>query len=269
MPRNKLPPFDKYFYYLAAVQSPEHDMRLVDRFYREAQPRGTSPTSMREDFCGTFANCCTWVRMGETRRAYGVDLDPEPLDWGREHHLAKLKPTQRDRVVLRRQNVLNADVPRVDAICALNFSYFIFKKRKQLGDYFTACRRGLKPGGVLVLDSFGGPGCADANEERTDFDDPRFSYFWEQRNFYPLTAEAEFQIHFKRPGEPKRKRVFVYDWRIWTIAELKDLLEECGFRAVHTYWEGTTRDGGGDGRFRRTVRGEACEAWISYIVAQA
>lgn len=94
-----------------------------------------------------------------------------------------------------------------------------------------------------------------------------YSYYWDQDCFDPITNEAQFYIHFKRRGEAKRQEVFSYDWRMWSIPELRDLLVEVGFSATYVYWEGSDKNGEGNGIFTRAERGEECEAWVAYIVA--
>jgi hypothetical protein len=151
-------------------------------------------------------------------------------------------------------------------ICALNFSYFIFKQRAQLKTYFRNAYEGLTQKGVFVLDCFGGALTLSPNEESTELENPDFTYYWDQTQVNPVSHEALFHIHFKLKGQRKRKKVFTYDWRMWSLAELKDLLVEVGFQEVVVYWEGTTRQGEGNGVFRPTTKGDACEAWVAYIV---
>ena len=55
---------------------------------------------------------------------------------------------------------------------------------------------------------------------------------------------------------------------MWAIPELRDLLEEVGFKKVHIYWEGTTADGEGDGVFRPVTSGEECQAWVAYLIGE-
>ena len=71
---------DKYKCYLKSVQSPEHEVEFFDQAFKDEFRR--KPTTLREDFCGTFSVCCEWVKLGKQRTAIGVDLDPEPLPWG-------------------------------------------------------------------------------------------------------------------------------------------------------------------------------------------
>lgn len=263
--KKTLEAFDKYFYYSASVQSPQEDVRFYDRVYRDA--RGKSPAILREDFCGTFINCCEWVKLGPERRAIGVDLDPEPISYGREHYFPKLNAEEQSRVQIIQDNVLSPGLPQADLICAMNFSYFIFKDRRTLVDYFKNCYAALKPDGVLALDCFGGTECAEPNEEETEYEDEGYSYYWDQDGLDPLTNHAKFHIHFKRKGEKKRLNVFTYDWRMWSVPELRDALLDAGFSQVKTYWEGTTEDGEGNGEFFLAEHGEVCQSWVAYISA--
>ncbi len=256
--------FDKYFYYTASVQSAENDAAFMAKTYEEI--RGKKAQIMREDFCGTFALSCEWVKLDPSHISVGVDLDPEPLAYGKANYLPKLTPNQAKRLSLHEKDVLRAELPPADLVCALNFSYFIFKERKVLGAYFKHVLESLRPDGALLLDCFGGSRCYEANEEETEHEDNNFSYFWDQENYDPITNHAMFHIHFRRHGEAKRKKVFSYDWRLWSIPELRDLLLEAGFSSVKVYWEGTDTEGEGDGEFTEAKVGEECESWIAYIV---
>ena len=69
-----------------------------------------------------------------------------------------------------------------------------------------------------------------------------------------------------RSKNKKYENVFTYDWRLWTIPELRDIMTEVGFNKVIVYWEGTNRRGGGDGIFSPVEKGEACLSWIAYVV---
>ena len=54
---------------------------------------------------------------------------------------------------------------------------------------------------------------------------------------------------------------------MWYLTELKDALLEAGFARVDSYFEGTDKKGtGGDGVFRKGLRGENCLSWIAYLV---
>ena len=151
-------------------------------------------------------------------------------------------------------------------ICfAFNFSYFIFKQRAELLKYFKAVREALNEDGVFFIDLFGGP---DSQTEMTDIiKHDGFKYYWECQKFNPMNSHCRFAIHFKRKGEKKRKDVFVYEWRMWVMSELRDLMIEAGFKKTIGYWEGEDEDGGGDGEFFATEEAENCDAWVTYIAA--
>ena len=256
--------FDKYKYYLNSVQAPTEDAAFLEKVYFDCFKK--KPKVMREDFCAAFALCCAWVKRHEDFKAIGVDLDEEPLNYGKENYLAPLTDQQKDRVEIIRGDVLNTKLPSADIICALNFSYMGFKSRKVLKDYLTKCYKDLSDEGVMVLDCFGGGSCQEPNVHETEYEG--FSYFWDQDSFNHLTNEAQFYIHYQRKGEKKREKVFSYDWRLWSLAELSDLFDEVGFSRSHIYWEGTDKDGDGDGVFTRTNESEDCESWVAYMVAE-
>ena len=260
----KPPPFDRYANYRRAVQSPDVDCRFISDAYREL--RGKRPHVLREDFCGTFALCCEWVRRNKANRAYGIDLDLEPINYGRSHNLPELRPEQRKRFHTVQGSVLTAKLPPVDVEIALNFSFYLFKSHMMLTRYFKRAALGLRRDGLFIVDCFGGTDCQQDNIEQTKIGN--LTYYWEQVGFDPVNNGAVFHIHFKRKGEKMRERVFTYDWRMWTIPEIRETMLEAGFRRTHIYWEGTTRSGGGDGNFKRTDVGEECDGWVAYVVGE-
>lgn len=256
--------FDKYQYYLDSVQSPEDDVVFLRDTYKKIT--GKEPNMLSEDFCGTFSICCEWVKLNKNYKAVGVDLSEEPIEYGKQNILPKLNKEQQDRVMIINANVLDKKLPSADLIAAMNFSYFLFKTRPQLKEYFENAYRRLNKGGVMFADCFGGSERGEDLEEETEHDD--FSYFWHQKDWNPITNEANFAIHFKRDGEKKRKDVFTYDWRMWSIPEIREMMEEVGFSKTWVYWEGTDEDGEGNGEFTPSEEGEDCEGWIAYIVGQ-
>ncbi len=151
-------------------------------------------------------------------------------------------------------------------IAALNFSYFIFKSRAALVEYFRAAFANMKPGGLFVLDSYGGFQSFSVTKEERDLDG--FTYVWDTERYNPINGDVLNHIHFRFPDGTELRKAFTYDWRLWTLAEIQEALVDAGFVRPAVYWEGTTKDGEGDGKFRRTAVGEACEGWIAYITAQ-
>jgi SAM-dependent methyltransferase len=256
-------PFNKYVYYEKSVQNPSNEVEFFNAKYKELT--GKEPKTLREDFCGTAAISCAWVDQSSEHFAWGIDLDPEPIKYGKENHLEKLDAVAQKRMEYIEGNVLNSGSPTVDICFAFNFSYFIFKQRSELLTYFKAAREALNDGGVFFMDLFGGP---DSIQENVDtIAHEGFKYYWECQMFNPMTNDCRFAIHFKRKGEQKRKDCFVYEWRMWGMMELRDILMEAGFSKTVGYWEGDDGEGAGDGEFYPTEDAEQCEAWVTYIAA--
>ena len=118
---------------------------------------------MREDFCGTFSVCCEWVKLGRQRTALGVDLDPEPLAWGEKHILSKLQPAQASRVRILEKDVREKTRPAADVLAAQNFSFWLFKTRKELLEYFRIARSNMSRQSIMVMDMMGGGDCYAEN----------------------------------------------------------------------------------------------------------
>lgn len=254
---------DKYDLYRKSVQEPAEDARHFRQLHRELT--GRAPKRLREDFCGTFGVCCEWVKLGPDYTAQGLDLSEEALDYGRRHYLSKLTPGQRARVAPTLCDVLEPVGPAPDLILAQNFSYFIFKERATLVRYFAKCRESLRRGGVLALDAFGGADALVRNRESTKYRGHVF--YWEQYDFDPVTHDMPCAIHFKLKGRRKVKDVFTYDWRLWSLPEIRDALADAGFRKSHVYWEGD--DGKeGNGVFTRVDKGAVEPVWIAMILAE-
>lgn len=255
---------DPHLLYEKAVQCPEAEIPFIERTFRAL--RGRRPEVLREDFCGTAFLACTWVRTSRSNRAIGVDLDADTLEWAIAHNLAWLTEEERTRVELVRDDVTRARAAGADVVAAFNFSYFIFKTRAQLLAYFRAARRALRDDGLLYLDCYGGYEAQDVMEE------PRkcagFTYVWDQAAFNPITSETLCHIHFRFPDGTQLKKAFTYDWRLWSIAEIRELLAEAGFCRSTVYWEGTDEHGEGNGIFRPTSRGEVCAGWVAYVIAE-
>ena len=95
--------------------------------------------------------------------------------------------------------------------------------------YFARVRQALNRDGVFFLDAFGGPDASDLTKEKTKIDG--FTYIWEQAEFEPVTSRILCHIHFKFPDGSKIKRAFTYDWRLWTLPELRELLDRGGLLA--------------------------------------
>ncbi|MBL1218209.1 MAG: class I SAM-dependent methyltransferase [Planctomycetes bacterium] len=254
---------DRHALYEQAVQGPEAEVGFIDRVYKKSY--GRVPTLLREDFCGTSIAACEWVRRRRGNRAIGVDLDSQVLEWAEGHNIASLTADQRSRITLLNEDVLQVRPEPVQVITAMNFSYMTFKERSVLRSYFRQVREGLQPEGLFICDCYGGTEAQDTIEEDRACDG--FTYIWEQADFNPVTNETLCHIHFTFPDGSKMKRAFTYDWRLWSIAEIREIAHEAGFSQSTVYWEGTDSDTDeGNGVFRPTTKGEVCAGWVSYIV---
>jgi len=259
---SRRPPPHRYALYEEAVQDTGADIDFITRVFRRARQR--PPLSLREDFCGTAKLCADWVASRPDRRAIGLDLDAEPLAYGRAHHLAALGADAR-RVTLHQRDVLDGTVERSDVIVAFNFSYFTLRTRAQLLRYFATVHRDLEAGGGAFFDIYGGP---EAQSELREKQRRRgFVYVWEQGPLDAVSNTAERAIHFRLADGTTLERAFSYEWRMWALPEVRDVLYEAGFSRVDVYWEGANRAGEGTGEFRK-VRAAVNElAWVAYVVA--
>lgn len=255
---------DKYDLYQRSVQAPEHDVAFLARL--ALRHSGRRATLLREDFCGTALVAARWVAKSPEHEAWALDLDPEPLAWGNEHNRRPLGGAAR-RLHLVRGDVLTTATPPADIVVAPNFSFCCFQERAALLAYFRAVRRALRRGGILVADLFGGP------EAMKDIVETRrvggFTYVWEQSSFDPITNRLVAHIGFRFRDGSRLRRAFSYDWRLWSLPEVRDVLAEAGFRETHVYWELTGKDGRGTGVFRRMERTTTCEAFVCSLVGLA
>lgn len=256
---------DKYVLYQRAVQSAEQDIDFLYQTYQEV--RGKKPKHLREDFCGTCLLSAYWVKLGEEFTTESYDIDPEPLAWGLKNNLTPLGKAA-ERVVQYEEDARNPSRRSPDVRCAQNFSYWIFKTRSEMLDYFKGVYADLADDGIFVVDLHGGPESQQELEEETEMDDGSFTYVWDQDSINPITGDAMLHIHFRFPDGSEMTNAFTYGWRLWGLPELRDIFMEAGFSSADCYWEGTDDDGeSGDGIFTKSEEGEACLSYIAYIVA--
>ncbi|MCB9838288.1 MAG: methyltransferase domain-containing protein [Phycisphaeraceae bacterium] len=261
---------DRHVLYQSSVQDVESEIDFVDEQFEKI--RGRKAKLLREDFCGTANTSCEWVRRRPTNRAISLDIDTTVLAWGEAHNVAALEPEARKRISLIAQDVFTARTEPVDALLAMNFSYWLFTKREDLRSYFQSVHRALKDDGILFLDAYGGweahQTCEESRECETD-DGLEFDYIWEQVEFDPVTSHMKCAIHFEFLDGSRMDEAFTYQWRLWSLPELRELLEEAGFRKVRFFWEDADDDTGeGNGEFNEVSHAESDPGWICYIVAE-
>ena len=254
---------DPHALYQLAVQSPIPDIEFFERAYREI--RGERPLALREDFCGTAYLSTEWAKSHPQRSAVGVDVDDATLSWGKEHNVGSLPPGTRARVRLLSGDVRVVESPASDITCAMNFSHCVFKRRAELKTYFERVYERLAPDGVFICELYGGTeAIVEIEEERTV---ENFVMSWDQEAYNPITHETLCHINFKFPDGSRLDRAFSYDWRLWTVPETRELLDEAGFAESRVFWEQVGEEGEGTGEYERTEVEENQETWLVYVVA--
>lgn len=264
---------DRHALYEAAVQDAETEVHFIRRIYR--QRCGHLPQRLREDFSATALLASEWVVRARGGEAWAVDLDPEPLDWARTHRMSHLGAPAR-RLHLVEGDARTARTPPVDVIAALNFSYCLFKEREELLGYFRSARKRLSPDGLFLVDVFGGTESQEVKKDHrqvpaTRLPDgtkvPGFRYTWHQAKFNPVTHDILCHIHFRFKDHTRIKRAFTYDWRLWTIPEIRDLAAEAGFTGSDVYIHSFDEDGDSDEIYRRRTRYDNTLGWVAYVAA--
>ena len=256
---------DKFYCYQESVQEPEHEVEIFDLIYREAY--GKKPLTLREDFCGTFAVCCEWVKSDKDRRAVGIDLCPETLGWGIENNLNKLDPSAKEKVEVLEKDVRSETTPKVEILAAQNFSFWIFKTREEVVDYFRIAYGNLQDKGIMIMDMMGGKEsyATDVTDKRTIVKGKDgFKYRWEQAYFNPVTSDCSFYIHFKFGDGSRMKKAFEYHWRFWTIPEVREMLAEAGFKKSLVYWDVAPEDE--EEKWSAVDEADNDDSWLCYVV---
>lgn len=258
---------NRYDLYEAAVQAPARQVRFLEAIH------GGSPRVLGEEFSGPASLGRAWVSRHERRRAVCVDVDPEPLAHARRL-LQELPPDAARRVDLREADVLEVDDP-ADVIATLNFCVCEWHTRQQCVDYLRHVRARLLPGGVFVADLLGGPEAltVGAFEEEKTTPLGTFNYTWEQRRVNALTRRVESAIHFRLPSGEELRDAFHYDWRLWSIPELRDAMHDAGFATIEIYTNFADVDEAGDLSVRALADAEGerelAEDWVVYVVGRA
>lgn len=179
----------------------------------------------------------------------------------------------RRRDVLR--PVLKPMRAEVDAIAAFNFAVCELHERDALVSYLSNCRARLKRRGVFACDLYLGASAWVVGVEKKRVRLPRelgggdVVYEWEQVSVDPMSGRVQNAIHFevggarsggKSAGKSKAslspalshgergsrqalaqrerglmRNAFVYDWRLWSIPELRDAMRDAGFASSEVH----------------------------------
>ena len=243
---------DPHALYEAAVQGVDYDLGFAEKVFRHL--RGRDARTLRDDFCASAALATGWAVRDPSHESWAVDHDPAPLAWARKNRLAHLRSAAK-RVHLVQGDVRHASgVPRVDLTLAYNFAYWVMKTRADLVAYFRAARRGLVKDGVFLVTAFGGSDAMRTLVERRrvagrhapdGLPIPAFTYVWEQVSFNPVDHAFTCAIHFEfGRGSRTIRNAFHYDWRFWTLPEIREAMAEAGFKESRVFvelWDDETR----------------------------
>jgi hypothetical protein len=225
---------DHHDCYELAAQDADRVAQFIDAVLgREGTAR--RPLTLREDFSGTCGVARSWARQSPHHQAIAIDLDAEPL--ARASGVPRVRTLARD---VRRVAV------KADAISATNFPLGYFHARVDLMRYLRATRSRLHARGVFIADTYGGPtafalGTSTQSIRLGRLTSPPCTLVkhWEQREADPITGLVTDALHFeiRVKGRVMRRLrdAFVYRWRLWTVAELREAMLEAGFARVEIY----------------------------------
>jgi len=248
---------DRYDLYELCVQSVPVLGRLLESVH------GAAPVVLHEDFCGSAALSRWWVGQSATRVAVGTDIDGPCVREARvrAERAALVSEPGIGRLVVREGDVRNwhalTDPAGVawrevvsagalgpagkmaEVVFAGNFSIGYLETRTELMNYLRGAHARLAPGGVLACDLYGGATAfatgattrvIDAGEGRV------VRCVWRHDAADPRTARVVNSLSFRviERGEVTAElpEAFIYRWRLWGLAELREAMIEAGFAST-------------------------------------
>lgn len=255
---------NKYELYEKSVQNVDFEIDFTQKMYKKYNK--SQCISIREDFCASAKISAAWVKNKPKNIAYAVDLDSSILKFAKEEFREAMTKDEISRLKLIKGNSQTLQTSKVDCVSAFNFSYWVFKKRIDLIKYFKNAYKNLKPNGILMLDAFGGYEAHQELEERTKYSN--FTYCWDQHSFNPITNDITCYIHFEFKDGSSIKKAFEYNWRLWSLPEIKECLEVAGFKRIHFYMQGwDDKKDEETEEFYKMTKCDADPGWLAYIVA--
>ncbi|RCV28226.1 hypothetical protein SETIT_5G388800v2 [Setaria italica] len=179
---------------------------------------------------------------------------------------------------LANSTMSEAALPGRDIICAFNYSCCCLHSRKDLVLYFRHAFSSLsKRGGIFVMDVYGGTSSERKLRLQRKF--PSFTYFWDQEEFDIISRQTRISLHFQAGKKQMLRHAFTYHWRLWSIPEIKDCLEEAGFKSIHVWireMPNTQSNGNAkeynanrDVKYEESQRFNQGDAWNAYVVGVA
>ncbi|KAI8822080.1 uncharacterized protein EV422DRAFT_525589 [Fimicolochytrium jonesii] len=241
---------DRHTCYMASVQLPTAEVHNLINIYTELRSESKAarhhPTTLREDFCGTGVLCREWCKGNAEREAWGVDLDPDVIQYSKTITLGQEGGPECERVNLTVGNVLSDPatlaIPKVDIIAALNYGVDYFQKRTDLIHYLRNSRSSLAPGGTLIVDLFGGATVCGTGGRLFERQYKDFTYYFEQKPFDLMTNLSKVHLHFRFNDGSWHKSAFTYDFRAYSIIEMREAMLEAGFASTHVWLAESTNE---------------------------
>jgi hypothetical protein len=217
--------YDKHDLYELCVQSPKDLVPLLRAIH------GDNPITLGEDFSGTAALSHLWVEHNQCK-AIATDLDDESLNKRGEHQ----------RVTKHLNDVREID-DQCDILFVGNFSIGYLHTRDELVEYLKHARSRLQSSdGTFICDTYGGDTAFTLGGVHRAHPMPNGKlcrYTWEQHEADPTTNMVTNLIHFRveKAGviEFEMEDAFVYEWRLWSIPELRDAMIDAGFKDTQVY----------------------------------
>ena len=212
----------KHDFYQKSVQSVKVENEFFKKIFRMIYNK--LPYTLREDFCGTGLLASSWTNSSVENYSVGIDIDQEALDYGKEKNVTT------DRVRLINHNVLKEfdKNEKFDIICSLNYSHFLLTKRTELKTYFKNVFNNISRG-ILILDFFGGSHVY----ENHSFNKMEF-YQFSGKAINIMNSISKCSLNYKIKKN-KFKTMFTYEFRVYTIIEMREALEEVGFTKFKIY----------------------------------
>ncbi|PWA90776.1 S-adenosyl-L-methionine-dependent methyltransferases superfamily protein [Artemisia annua] len=268
----------KFSLYQQSVQSPKGDISYLQMFFLtyvggraplhlQEDFCGTAllraPLHLQEDFCGTALLSTEWLRSDLRRTSVGLDFDLDALDWCIENNVNKV-----GLIYLLESS----------STMVTSYNHKKLNCRHELVSYFKHALNALsKKGGIFVMDLYGGTSSECELKMQRKF--PNFTYTWEQAGFDIIQRKTRISLHYTLLNHQKKKlrHAFSYSWRLWSLPEIKDCMEEAGFRSVH-FWIRQMPDseniksmeGFGSARdikYEEVTSFQQQDSWNAYIVA--
>jgi hypothetical protein len=117
---------------------------------------------------------------------------------------------------------------------------------------------------VFFIDAYGGWEAQEPMHESRKIGHG-ITYTWDQDEVCPITNSIVNHIHFKFKDGTKLNKAFTYEWRLWSLPELCELLDEAGFSDVRVYWD--VADDDDQAEYRPRQRADNQPGWLAYVLA--